>query len=271
MPTSIFDEYRNRLERRRRHHKTLRGFETAATRFLEWCAEEGIRPEDPDPTEVERYFDELPLAAGTKKNHLVQLRAAYRYAQRRGVLSRDPTVEVELPRVPDFTPRVIPVSYLRTARDAITDEQQYLLFHVAAYTGCRQHEVLKMRHEDITLRDRTIEVIGKGGKRRLVPIHPALGELLPHNSAGFLFPGRGGNMAAPSTLLLRLQRILPEYGFHDFRRTVASSLDANGVEEGLIYKIMGWSRNTVFDRHYRNVAPERLQQAIMSLYADDPL
>lgn len=271
MSSIIFDEYRNRLERRGRHHKTVTGFNSASTRWLEWCQEVGIDPADPDPLELERYFDELTLAPGTKRNHLVQLRAAYRYAQRRGVIGRDPTIEVELPRVPDFTPRVIPVRFLRTARDGITDESQYLLFHAAVYTGMRQHEILKLRYEDITLRDRTIEVIGKGGKRRLVPIHPALGELLPDNSAGFVFTGRGGKKAAPSTLLLRLQRILPGYGFHDVRRTVASSLDANGVEEGLIYKIMGWSRNTVFDRHYRNVAPERLQQAILRLYADDPL
>lgn len=266
----IFDEYRTRLERRQRHPKTVSSYNSAVTRWLEWCADQGVDPNDPDPTEVERYFDEHPLAPGTKKNHLVQLRAAYRYAQRRGVVDRDPTIEVELPRVPDFTPRVIPIRFLKTAKAHITKEEDYLLFTVAVYTGMRQHEVLKLRYEDISAADRTIEVIGKGGKRRLVPIHPALGEVVT-NSAGLVFPGRGGRMAAPSTLLLRLQRILPGYGFHDVRRTVASSLDANGVEEGLIYRIMGWSRNTVFDRHYRNVAPERLQSAILRLYANDPL
>jgi integrase len=64
---------------------------------------------------------------------------------------------------------------------------------------------------------------------------------------------------------------VPTYGFHDFRRTVASSLDANGVEEGLINEIMGWARRGIFARYYRNVAPERLQQAILRLYADNPL
>ena len=45
----------------------------------------------------------------------------------------------------------------------------------------------------------------------------------------------------------------------------------HGVEEGVIMKIMGWAPKTVFDRHYRSIAPERLQQAILKLYADDPL
>lgn len=266
----IFDEYRTRLERRGRHPKTVNSYNSAVSRWLEWCGEEGVNSDDPDPLEVERYFDEHPLAPGTKRNHLVQLRAAYQYAQRRGVIGRDPTIEVELPKVPDFTPRVIPIQFLKTAKALITDQSQYLLFHAAVYTGMRQHELLKLRYEDISAPDRTIEVIGKGGKRRLVPIHPALGELLPNSVSGYLFPGRSG-LAAPSTLLIRLQKMLPGYGFHDIRRTVASSLDANGVEEGLIYRIMGWSRNTVFDRHYRNVAPERLQQAILLLYANDPL
>lgn len=270
--TLIFDEYRERLQRRRRHPSTIKGFNVAVQRFSHWCEEHGVDPTEPDPIVLERFFDELDYKPSTKRGYLKHIRAAYRYGMSRGVISRDPTVDVELEREPDKTPRIIPIEVLRTSKRMARDDQQVLLFHICAYTGARQFEITKMRWEDIDLEARTIEVIGKAGKRRLIPIHPALGEILVGmTSRGFLFPGRHGEEANKTTMRYRLQHFAPEWGFHDFRRTVASSMDANGAEEVAINQIMGWAPKGVFNTYYRNVAPERLQQAILRLYASDPL
>lgn len=271
----LFDEYQNRLVRRGRNGGTVYIFGNAVKRFRAWCAEQGIDPIRATSDDLERYFDEQDLAPNTKRSHLTWIRASYRYAQRRGVIAIDPTIDVELPKPAETRPRVIPIHYLRTAKENITDEGQWMLFHLAAYTGARQSEITNLRWQDVDLPNQTIEIIGKGDKRRLIPIHPALGEVLAERNqgAGWVWPGRekNGKPAATSTLQNRIQKIVPTYTFHDFRRTVASSLDANGVEEGVINEIMGWARQGVFQRFYRNVAPERLQQAILKLYADDPL
>jgi integrase len=272
MPTAIFDEYRDRLERRRRDLKTISQFDIASRRWLEHCVKNGIDPERVQPIDFERYFDELPFKPSTKHGYFKHLRAVYRYAQSRGVITADPTIDVELPREPDKTPRTIPLDVLRTSKRLVQNNLQLLLFNLCAYTGARQFEITKMRWEDIDLQTRTIEIIGKGGKRRLVPIHPALGEVLAAlKTRDLVFPGRNDGLADPHTMRYRLTRFIPEYGFHDFRRTVASSLDANGVGRSEIDEIMGWAPRTIFERHYRRVAPERLQQAILKLYADDPL
>lgn len=274
MTVTLYDEYATLLERLRREPKTLSNFRSAAKRFVEWCEERGIDPDAPDPKFVEEYFLDSPLAVSTRGIHLTQLRAAFKYAMRRGTIAYDPTVDVILPRQPDTTPRTIPNRYLRTAQANCTTDEQLLLFRVAAYTGCRAFEIRKMRWQDVNLAMKTLEVIGKFSKRRLVPIHPALGEILAEcekEPANLLFPGHRGHEAHHATMDERIGKIIPTYTFHDFRRTVASSLDANGVGLSEIDEIMGWAPKTVFARHYRNVAPERLQQAILKLYANDPL
>ena len=68
-----------------------------------------------------------------------------------------------------------------------------------------------------------------------------------------------------------LDRIAPGRSSHAFRRTVATSLARNGVEERVIDKIMGWSPRTVRARYYVNVATEELQRGILKLYANDPV
>lgn len=275
MPTDIFDQYLTRLTRRGRNPGTLYIFGNVVRRFREWCANEGIDPLTAQPDDLERYFAEQELAPNTLRSHLTWIRASYKYAHGRGVIPLDPTIDVDVPKPAQVRPRVIPIEYLRTAKENISEEDQWMLFHLAAYTGARQSEITTLRWQDVSLRDETIEIIGKGDKRRLVPIHPALGEVLSehHKGRGWVWPGRSnnGHPAATSTLQNRLQRIVPTYTFHDFRRTVASSLDANGVEESVINEIMGWAKQGVFARYYRNVAPERLQQAILKLYANDPL
>jgi integrase len=59
--------------------------------------------------------------------------------------------------------------------------------------------------------------------------------------------------------------------FHDFRRTVATSLAENDVPERIIDSIMGWAPRTVGRRYYIRRADHRMQEAILRLYADDPV
>lgn len=126
------------------------------------------------------------------------------------------------------------------------------------------------------LEDETIRVLGKGGKLRLVPIHPALGEVLSDMSkraqrTEFVIPARGANGVAVETIQAMSRRLHPTYTPHDYRRTVATSLRRNGVDTGVIDRIMGWAPRSVFRRFYDNVADAELKRAILRLYADDPI
>jgi site-specific recombinase XerD len=275
----IFDQYEERLHRLKRHPNTIRSFKGAARELEDYLKAHRIKPESVESHHLEEYFAQLDKAPTTKELHLTHVGAAYRYAQRRGLVQRDPTVDVLLERVPDKEPRIIPNQKLREMKERLLNDREWMLWHLLTYTGMRRLEIVNLMWSDVKLADGTITVIGKGGKLRHIPIHPALGEVLTereHHPDGWVLAGREEHGEPRQVSLSTFHGVVDcmtkkEYTAHDFRRTVASSMYHNGVDGDTIDKIMGWSPRVIRTRFYQSIAGERLQQAILKLYADDPI
>jgi integrase len=279
----VFAQYTERLRRKRKSPHTLRGFATAATRLDAWLRAQGKTAEDASFEDLEEYFDQLPLSATSKGTHLRLIQAAYNYAVRRGTIRRNPALDVEVEQPADREPRIIPGHCLRTIKGRIVHDRDWIFFHLLAYTGMRRAEIATLRWDDgreegsvLRLPEQTIRVVGKGGKLRLIPGHPALAEALSssrvHPRPGeWVVPSLGEKGVAHDTIQAMTKRLSPLYTPHDYRRTVATSLARNGVPERVIDRIMGWAPRSVRGKFYVNVATEELQRAILRLYADDPL
>jgi integrase len=271
----VFEQYSERLRRKRKSPHTLSGFATASTRLERWLAAQGLTAETVSYVQLEDYFDNLAteLKPTTAETHLKQVRAAYNYAILRGTIRANPALDLQVTLGPDVEPTIIPNECLRTIRERITWERDWLWFHLLAYTGMRRNEARTLRwDENVLLDEQTIRVVGKGGKLRLIPIHPALGEALVKNPGeGFVVHSSGTSGVASQTIDTMTKRLSPIFTPHDYRRTVATSLIRNGVPENVVDRIMGWSARTVRDRHYVNVAVDELHRGILKLYADDPV
>jgi len=145
----------------------------------------------------------------------------------------------------------------------------------------RRNEVSTVRWDDgredgsvVKLADQTIRVVGKGNKPRTVPIHPALQECLVQNQGlpgAWVIRSNGDHGIAEETIQAITKRLHPMYTPHDFRRTVATSLRRNGVDESVRNRILGWGPKDIFMRHYDHVADLELHRGILRLYAADPL
>ena len=272
----MFAAYHARLARLRRSSQTEKNFLMAAVALQSWLDTAGIDPADVPGWALEEYFAALALAVATKKLHLRCIRGAYRYALRRGLVDRDPTLDVEIERVPDTEPRILSPTELREVRDGCRTKAHSLLFHLFAYAGLRRVEARTLTWDQVNLKKATMTVMGKGSKLRKVPIHPMLGEEL-HTCRQVLYQPvlrtHWGKPATDSTVQAWIEQIRggTDARGHDFRRTVASSLYRNGVPTDTIDKIMGWAPRAVRSRYYVNIADDQLQQAILRLYADDPV
>jgi integrase len=198
-----------------------------------------------------------------------------------GRLRHNPALDLASPKGGQTEPRIIPGADLRAMKATITQERDWVFFHLLAYTGMRRSEVLGLRWDDgaesgsvLRLEDQTIRVFGKGRKTRYVPVHPVLGDVLNdcRGKAGdFVVYSWGKNGCAVQTVQDMTRRMSPVFTPHDFRRTVASSLGRNGVADRHIDRILGWAKPDVRERYYMNVAGPELQKAILRLYADDPV
>lgn len=292
MPHLMFRQYEERLIRRQAKPNTLKNFRRTVALFEEsgldpltaqdWEIEEwlaGLQSPAPREDVEKRNGRKACLSPRTVRLHFENLSATYGYAVHRKLLPMSPTETVRLPREPDREPRILEARELRYILGNCMTVQQELLITTLMYTGMRRNEIRNLRWEDVT--PTSIRVVaGKGDKLRHVPMHPALGELmtplsehaLERGLSTYVFPGRNGTMSE-SALFYILEKVRGSVRctMHDFRRTVATSLAENEVSEGIIDRIMGWAPRTVGRRYYIRRADATMQEAILRLYADDPI
>lgn len=120
-------------------------------------------------------------------------------------------------------------------------------YFIAAYAGLRAFEVAPLRGEDVW-GDNLFVRDGKGGKQRIVPVHPILAvALATMPRTGIWFP-HGWDPTRPVTheqLDKRANRWLHEHDipetFHQLRHWFGNSLRREGVDIHVIRDFMGHS------------------------------
>jgi integrase/recombinase XerD len=119
---------------------------------------------------VERGF-----GARSSARQLSGLRGFFRFLVRERAVAEDPTALVERPKLSSKLPRVMSldeVERLLAAPDTSTDRG---LCHAAMLllmyaSGLRVTELVTLRTADIDMQRGVLSALGKGGKRRLVPV-----------------------------------------------------------------------------------------------------
>lgn len=273
----LLEQYVAHLTRKGRDPKTTARCRRALERFSGWCVREGLAPSELSEVDVEEYVAWMTgtLAVTTAHRETGYVKAAYRYAARRGGVEKSPAVHVEAPKLPEKEPEVFSNAQLRAMRAALRNDEERKIFYGLAYTGLRRHELAQLSWEDLDPELGYVLVHGKGGKLRRVPLHPRLVEVLEPLRGGAGDPIAGGSTR---TLNRRLDTLLRRAGVdggnrpaHRFRKTVATSLTEEGVSPDVIDKILGWAPSSIRSRYYSRLPEKALQDAIQRLYESDPI
>jgi integrase len=258
-----------------------------------WLDEEGIEADEVIETDLRRYLVKvLPNLVGenTAETEGRHVKSAYRNAAEDGLIGeRVVTRRVKVPKA--NTPEPMPYSHdnLRRLRAAVVDEVDDLIFTLFVYTGTRRCELAALRWSDVEFGEAIIRVQGKGGKRRLVPMHPLVSRVLQSHVKRTLrcFSGMRGPVDPESVVGRsmrnvndRFRRMLLEAGLdpdesnrplHRIRKTAATSLRREGVHPEVIDRIFGWSPQTTRTKYYSGVDDDELHEAIRKLYRSDPI
>jgi integrase len=165
---------------RRRRSMSLGNF----ARFMTPCSITTAKAAD-----VDKWLTRL-TAQGTKKSYYSDLVAFYKWAHRRELIASNPMLLTDPPRKPKHLPKPARAEVIGTAV-AMSNGATQLMILLGALAGLRVAEIAALSSEDVFL-DREPPVIlvrqGKGGKDRVVPLHPILVERLRGVSHGWLFP-----------------------------------------------------------------------------------
>lgn len=138
--------------------------------------------------QVEGWLGNETWAPETRKSARSSVRSYFSWAQRTGVRSDDPSANLLTVKVPQGKPKPTPEDVLDAAlRDASPEVRLMIL--LGAYAGLRRSEIAGIRWSDIT--PYGLRVLGKGGRTRVVPLHPRIVVELEEYQAGdgdWLFP-----------------------------------------------------------------------------------
>lgn len=123
--------------------------------------------------ELEEFLDSRQLSTKSRALWISSLRCFYKWAEPRGL--EDPTWKMEMPRPRRRMPRPMSEDDLEKAL-ASADPRMRCWLLLAACEGLRCMEMAGLQREDIS--ETTIRVLGKGGRERVLPLHPQVREAL---------------------------------------------------------------------------------------------
>ena len=137
------------------------------------------------------------------------------------------------------------------------------LIALAVNTGLRKSEILNLRWHDI--KKGSLEVEGKGGRRRLVPLNAAALEILARQPrrTEFVFhiPNRAQHDLFRRTIWQIRRATGLDFHFHLLRHYFASALVARGVDLITVSEILGHSRLTT-SLIYSHTSEDRKRAAV---------
>jgi integrase/recombinase XerC len=264
------------LQRFRRHLATERRLATHTVsaylrdlRALErWCDRAGVsRWEALDGQHVRRFAAQSH-AAGLGPRSLARRLAALRtfceFLLRERVLAHNPGIDIRAPKAPKRLPHTLDADMmarlLALKPGGPLEVRDLAIMELFYSSGLRLAELLALDLGDVDLEDRTVRVLGKGAKTRIVPVgghaRQALRNWLRERGAfaaaeqRAIFVGQGGRRLGSRAVQLRLKAHARRQGLpvsvhpHLFRHSFAthlleSSRDLRGVQELLGHANIG--------------------------------
>jgi integrase/recombinase XerC len=216
------------------------------------------------------------LAKATIARKLAAVRSCFRFLARRGTLEANPARQVRGPRLGRRLPSFLPVDETTALLNPEPElspggARDRALLELLYASGLRVAEACGLDVDDLDEGRRTVRVLGKGSKERVVPVGESALEALAAYLAmrgrrrGPLFlNARGGRLTPRSAhRIVRararragiVQRVTP----HTLRHSFATHMLGAGADLRLIQELLGHRRLSTTQR-YTHVSPEHLMR-----------
>jgi site-specific recombinase XerD len=276
---------------------TCHAYERDVGACLRFLADEGISDLPAvRPPDLRRFLvDEATRrpAPSSQARTVAALKCFFRFCVENEYLDRDPALVLRTPKKREALPDVLDRAELGRLL-AVPDrrdvwqrnfagkrERDRLLLALFAYAGLRRSELLGLDWDDVDLHRRLIRVRrAKGGRQRVVPLHPALVSLFVDYLAtrgpaaqGPLFVGVQGRRLSQTILtqtfiryaraagVTKRKRITP----HTLRHVFASELLRAGANLRQIQELLG-HKHLDSTQRYTHVTAHELRGAVKRLH-----
>jgi len=255
------------------HERRLSAHTAAAYRrdlhtLAEFCARRKIAAwRDLDNSHVRAYAAAEHaggLGARSIQRRLSAVRTFYEYLMREAASARNPALDVRAPKTKKRLPATLDADQMGRLLDFRVDDslsaRDKAIMELFYSSGLRLSELVNLELSAVDLADRTVRVLGKGNKTRIVPMGRfAIGALkkwlaervgLVKSPVDAVFVGRHGRPLSARSVQLRVDAWARRQGLglhvhpHMFRHSFATHLlessgDLRGVQELLGHADIG--------------------------------
>lgn len=210
------------------------------------------------------------------------VRSFYRYLLREGLISEDPTLQIDLPQLGRPLPKSLSEADVEAllAAPELDDPiglRDRAMLEVLYACGLRVSELISLTLEQVNLRQGVLRVFGKGSKERLVPmgeeaiawieryVREARPFLLDGKPSDVLFPSLRGEQMTRQTFWHRIKHqarvagIAKSLSPHTLRHAFATHLLNHGADLRVVQMLLGHSDLST-TQIYTHIAKVRLQE-----------
>lgn len=273
--------------------KTIQNYTTDLRLFAEWMTAESGEPFNPvdvsayDVKRFKEHLQEIGRKPATVNRYLISLKMFFDYCIDAGLITKSPARKVRNIPAEKEAPRSISQrDEMRLVRavERFGSLRDYTIIVLMLHTGLRAGEVCKLTWSDVTMKERSGELLiraSKRGKYRTVPLNLTARNLLrdyrdslttANNPTDNVFPGRKGvepltprnlgYLLARYSKLAEIEHVSP----HDLRHRFAYKMSKE-VDLHLLATIMGHDDiNTT--RVYTTPTKEDLARAVDTIAND---
>lgn len=221
------------------------------------------------------------LRASSSARALSALRRFYRFLLREGEIEIDPSLDIASPKLGKPLPRSLTESDVDRLLDA-PDANQPLgrrdraMLETLYATGLRVSELVQLRLDELRVNPGVVQIVGKGGKERLVPLgenamdavetylRTARADLLGSHRSDYVFVTRRGTAMTRQAFWQLIKRHALAAGIrttlspHTLRHAFATHLLNHGADLRSVQMLLGHSDLST-TQIYTHVARERLK------------
>ncbi|MCQ3814797.1 MAG: tyrosine recombinase XerD [Acidimicrobiia bacterium] len=280
-----------------RSAKTIASYRSDLLRYQEHLMQVKVTPQEASAEDIVEFLKVLQsvgLAAASVTRNLVAVRGLHRFMVAEEMRFDDPTVHVEIPRVPRGLPKALSESEVLAVLDAVLGDDHVArrdraILEALYGTGARVGELAGLSLGDLDLHDGLARLLGKGNVERIVPLGrqaaAALRAWFEPQGRGQMEPKRWARRSDAEAVFLnhrgsRLSRqsiwsIVCRYGSvaglggkltpHVLRHCFATHMLNNGADIRTVQELLGHASIST-TQVYTKVANERLLSVYRSAH-----
>ena len=270
---------------------TINGYLNDLDLFLEFISENNIKSykevEYNDIRLFINYLYELKYTNKTISRYISALRSFFKYLKSNNLIKTNPMVLISNPKLNKKLPKYLNFNEIERLLNAY-DNNNYiglrnsLILEMLYSTGIRVSEIVSIKVNNISLTNKTIKIMGKGSKERIVYFGTKCYELLKlylknsynklnKNNLDYLFLSKTGKqindreirkVVDDAALIANIEmKISP----HVLRHTFATHMLNEGADLRSVQELLG-HENLSTTQIYTHLTNERIRRAYLSAH-----